>query len=236
MARRRRPILKLAATAVALAAASAVFWLGLLPQWASPFPRLDLATPSQWFVDFRLASMRRDRGACAATLRPPVITAKPLVDFAGKDGCGWTNAVAVSAAGGAALSAPQLTCEAAAALALWVEHEVQPLAEKHLGSRVSHIATMGTYACRNIIGRRFLGNVRSQHATANAIDIAGFRLAGGNTVSVKRDWSGDDAKARFLKDVHGRACAYFRVVLGPEFNAAHRDHFHFDRGPMWRCK
>ncbi|MFN3867555.1 MAG: extensin family protein [Hyphomicrobiaceae bacterium] len=235
MARPRRPIPQLAAAALVVAA-SAVFWFGLVPQSWSPFPRLDLATPSQWFVDVRLASLRRDRGACAAIFRSPVATTKPLVDFAGKDGCGWTNAVAVSSAGGAALSAPQLTCEAAAALALWVEHEVQPLAAQHFGSRVTHIATMGTYACRNIIGRRFLGNVRSQHATANAIDIAGFRLASGGTIGIKRDWNGEAAKARFLRDAHRGACRYFRVALSPEFNEAHRDHFHFDRGPLWRCK
>jgi hypothetical protein len=26
------------------------------------------------------------------------------------------------------------------------------------------------------------------------------------------------------------------VVLGPEYNAAHHDHFHLDRGPLMRCK
>jgi hypothetical protein len=25
-------------------------------------------------------------------------------------------------------------------------------------------------------------------------------------------------------------------VLGPEYNAAHHDHFHLDRGPLMRCK
>ena len=46
----------------------------------------------------------------------------------------------------------QLTCEAAAALALWVEHEVQPLAVSTFGSRVAGIEDMGTYSCRNMIG------------------------------------------------------------------------------------
>ncbi|MEM8574903.1 MAG: extensin family protein [Pseudomonadota bacterium] len=32
----------------------------------------------------------------------------------------------------------------------------------------------------------------------------------------------------FLKTIHGDACKMFWTVLGPESNAAHRDHFHFD--------
>ena len=32
----------------------------------------------------------------------------------------------------------------------------------------------------------------------------------------------------FLKTIHGDACKMFWTVLGPEANAAHRDHFHFD--------
>lgn len=34
--------------------------------------------------------------------------------------------------------------------------------------------------------------------------------------------------AAFLRAVHGDACKTFETVLGPEANAAHKDHFHFD--------
>ena len=33
-----------------------------------------------------------------------------------------------------------------------------------------------------------------------------------------------------------RACRYFRVAIGPEFNEAHWNHLHFDRGIFARCK
>jgi hypothetical protein len=33
-----------------------------------------------------------------------------------------------------------------------------------------------------------------------------------------------------------RACKYFRVAIGPEFNAAHWNHLHLDRGVFERCK
>jgi hypothetical protein len=26
------------------------------------------------------------------------------------------------------------------------------------------------------------------------------------------------------------------VVLGPDYNAAHRNHFHLDMGPWWVCR
>jgi hypothetical protein len=37
-----------------------------------------------------------------------------------------------------------------------------------------------------------------------------------------------DEAAAFLRAVHGDACKTFETVLGPEANAAHKDHFHFD--------
>ena len=35
-------------------------------------------------------------------------------------------------------------------------------------------------------------------------------------------------KAAFLRAIHGRACAIFGTVLGPDANYAHRHHFHLD--------
>lgn len=237
MAKRRHRFAKLLVAALVAAGVFASFWLGLVPQRWSPFAPLSLSEPSQWFVDLRLAALRRDRALCRASLIGPAISAQPIDDQPIKDGCGWQNAVSVSAAGGARINAAQLTCEAAAALALWMQHEVQPAAMRTLGSRVTALDTLGTYACRNIIGSRALTAFRSQHATANAIDISAFRFADGRSVSLARDWSGgDQRKSEFLRLVHARACAYFRVALSPDFNAAHRDHFHFDRGLMWRCK
>ena len=95
---------------------------------------------------------------------------------------------------------------------------------------------MGVYSCRNIIGSKFWVTRRSEHAKANAVDIGAFRLKNGSTISVRKHWKGTGKKAQFLRAVHLGACRYFRVVLGPEFNRAHHDHFHFDRGPLWRCK
>ena len=55
-----------------------------------------------------------------------------------------------------------------------------------------------------------------------------------------RDWDSADArKAAFLRDIRDGACGMFTTVLSPDYNAAHRDHFHLDqanRGMMgWRA-
>jgi len=146
------------------------------------------------------------------------------------------NAVRLSQVGGAELGAEPLTCEMAAALALWVEYEVQPLALAVFGARVTGLQDMGTYSCRNIIGNRKWANMRSQHARANAVDIGGFKLEDGQQISVAGDWKGHDREARFLHAVHQRACRYFRVAIGPDFNPAHWNHLHLDRGPLTRCQ
>ncbi len=153
-----------------------------------------------------------------------------------ENGCGWTNAVRLVSAGGVRASYDKIACETAVALALWLEHEVQPLAAELLGQRVAAVRSFGSYACRNIRGNPLWGHRRSEHATANAADIAGFTLADGRTVGVRSHWQSTGAEGRFLREAHARACRYFRAALGPGYNAAHRDHFHLDRGPFSRCR
>ncbi len=214
----------------------ASFWFGIVPQRLSPFAPLSLDQPAQWFVDPKLAALRRDPTLCQAVLKAPHVDAVPIADVPIQNGCGTRNSVRMSVAGGARLPADRITCEMAAALALWVEYEVQPAAQLLLGQRVQALTQMGTYSCRNIIGNAFWKGVRSQHSTANAIDIGGFTLADGRQISVLKGWPGSSAESQFLREAHKRACRYFRVSLGPEFNASHKDHFHFDRGPLWTCR
>ena len=46
---------------------------------------------------------------------------------------------------------------------------------------------------------------------------------------VKNGWDGGSrAERQFLRVVHGSACRRFATVLGPEYNAAHRDHLHLE--------
>ncbi len=218
------------------AALFAAFWLGLVPQRFSPLAPINLNEANSYFLNMRLAALKGDANLCHAVLKTPLIEAHAIQDEPIKNGCGWKNAVRMSHAGGAKLSADKVTCEMAAALTMWLEHEVQPAAERHFSMRVTNVKHMGTYACRNIAGSKFWKDFRSQHATASAIDIESFTLSDGRSISILRHWKGDAPEARFLHDIHKRACRYFRVAIGPDFNAAHANHFHFDRGALKSCR
>lgn len=212
-----------------------VFRQGVIPAKWSPLPRASLDNPLPLLIDWQLSELRHDRDLCRAVLQGPNVNATQVPPVPLRDGCGMPNGVRLSSAGGARLSADRLSCEADAALAIWMTHEVQPLALTLLGQRVTAVQHVGTYSCRNIVGNPLLKNFRSEHATANAIDISGFTLADGRTITVRQNWTGDGPEATFLKAVHERACRYFRVALSPEYNRAHHDHFHFDRGIFSRC-
>ena len=213
-----------------------VFRQGLLPAHLTPLPRLDLRNPLPVIVDWQLAELRYDRRLCREMIgADDVIEARPIGDRPLKDGCGWINAVRVSKAGGASLGVGRVTCQVAGAVALWVEYVVQREALRIFGARVVQIDNLGTYSCRNIVGNQFWQGRRSEHATANAIDIAGFRLDNGERISILRDWKSGGKKEEFLRAVHRGGCRYFRVALSPDFNPAHRDHFHFDRGLLYTC-
>jgi hypothetical protein len=130
--------------------------------------------------------------------------------------------------------APVMTCRAALSFALWERHALQPAAREILGSEVAAIDHYGTYSCRRIYGR---GEGRvSEHAAANAFDVAGFRLKDGRRVTVAADWADEGEEGRFLRAVRDGACRTFSAVLGPEYNAAHRDHLHLDRGRYSVCR
>lgn len=196
---------------------------------------VDLSRPSSFFLDRRLADLKGDRVLCRRVLAQPYVETVETADAATGEGCGWTNSVRVTSAGGARLTADKLTCELVAALALWIGSEVQPEAQRRFGLQVATIQHRGGYACRNVRGSQ-LAHRRSEHAAANALDIYGFALADGRQISVLKHWTTSGPEAEFLAAIHARACRYFRVAIGPAYNAAHRDHFHYDRGAATTCR
>jgi hypothetical protein len=81
---------------------------------------------------------------------------------------------------------PTVTCDMVAAMKRWLDEDVQPLAHRHLGASVIRIETMSSYSCRNAYGRAT--SKLSEHARANAIDLAAFVTARGQTAVVLADW------------------------------------------------
>lgn len=151
-----------------------------------------------------------------------------------ENGCGYPDGVLLTRSGISYGGAVLLRCPAAIALVMWERHALQPAAEAAFGRRVASVQTFGTFSCRNVYGREY--GRRSQHATANAIDVAGFAVPGGPNVSVRRDWASAGASGQFLRAARDGACRFFGTVLSPEYNAAHADHLHLDMGPWMICR
>ena len=77
----------------------------------------------------------------------------------------------------------------------------------------------------------------SEHAFGNALDVAGFTLADGRTITVKNGWHGSPEEQGFLHDVQLYACQTFTTVLAPGYNPEHYNHIHVDlmrRRPGYR--
>lgn len=236
MRRGRLAAAALAGAAVLLALAVAGVWRGVVPvpdRW-NPWAPLDLRQPPNLLAGWKLWRLQREPALCEAALATADLAFERVPDRESAEGCGLENVVRVSRSGVAFSSSFLVTCRMAAGLALFERHRLQPAAARALGQPVARIDHLGSYACRNI-GSGATGR-RSQHATANAFDIAGFVLRDGTRVSVARDWDGAGPKGRFLREARDGACDIFRVVLGPEYNAAHRDHFHLDMGGFGLCR
>ncbi|SCY67211.1 Extensin-like protein C-terminus [Microvirga guangxiensis] len=220
-----------------LAILSCLIWAGMVavPRHLNPFAPLHIADEVNWLTRIKLSRLEGDGSQCLAVLENSDVSYKPIADRRSDDGCGLSNAVEIAGASRAVSRSFTASCPLAVAWAMFDEHVVGPAARRHLGQDVARMIHAGTYACRNI-NHRAQGR-RSEHATANAIDIAGFVLADGREVDVKRDWEGEDQRrAAFLRAVRDGACRFFDVVLSPDYNEAHHDHFHFDMGSYRACR
>lgn len=143
--------------------------------------------------------------------------------------CGIARPVTLTqAAPGVAMSPPQpLRCEAALALARWVNRSVLPAARALPQRRgLMAIEQAPSYACRR---RNNLPTGKpSEHSLGNAADIAGFRFRSGPPVMLRpRDGAGTNAAA-FQRAIRRAACEEFTTVLGPGADAYHANHLHLD--------
>ncbi|MBT2295396.1 extensin-like domain-containing protein [Pseudomonas fluorescens] len=208
-------------------------WLAVPPQW-NPWAPLDVNVPPNLLTRYKLMALRNDPQLCDQALATSGLRATRQADSSPQASCPLSNVLRVQG-GEVALSSSFLaSCPLAVAFALFERHALQPAALATYGQKVARVDHLGSFACRNLYGRE--SGARSQHATASALDIAGFRLADGRSVSVLKDWPKDNTHGQFLRQVRDGACDMFSVVLSPDYNAAHRNHFHLDVGPWWICR
>lgn len=185
---------------------------------------------------------RTETRQCIAALAQAQVQFTPVPDQTFGAGCSQLGSVRLStislsdaprgASDLAISNIGPVRCELAQRFAGWAQFGIARAAEQMLGSPLVRIETMGSYSCRTIAGSARL----SQHAHANAIDIAAFVLADGRRISVKQGWNGTNQERAFLRTIHASACKRFGTVLGPNYNAAHHDHLHVDMSGQGYCR
>lgn len=203
-----------------------LFWRAL-----NPDAPVGLATPLQ----LTRVSLSPSSTCEALALGASEFDSTPAPPKDGPQICGWSAARYVAARGAARLTPSKATMQCPLALGshIWTG-ELNRSAQKIFSKDIVKIHHAGTYSCRRQRGNS--SGAWSEHAFANAWDITGFTLEGGEVISVLKDWDGEADKKRFLRAARKSACRIFRVTLTPDFNAAHADHFHVDMGPQKSCR
>ena len=203
-----------------------------------PWRPLDIDERAGFATDIKLAAVRIGPEAWCQRLvaGSAKLEARDLDALDDNDGCGWPTAMHLESSSGVTLSgnsAYAMRCPLAAGAHIWItsiDHRARDL----LGSGLARVHHAGTYSCRRMYNRP--SGRMSQHAYANAWDVTGFQLEDGRVISVEKHWRAGGPLQDFLRAVRDDACSVFRVVLGPDYNAQHNDHFHVDMGYGLRCK
>ncbi len=207
-----------------------------LPDHWNPLRPLQVAAPVTPLTDWKLSQTAANPQACLVALKQAARISSQTEFATDNPNCGVEVPVTLSHIGGASLGTLETACATALRLAMWERHGVQPAARAAFGADVTEILDQGSYNCRPM--RTTSGNSTrwSTHATADAIDVRGFRLTGGDTVILLRDWDGVGNKGAFLRNVHQASCRWFKTTLGPDYNALHADHFHLQSRGWGTCR
>ncbi len=202
----------------------------------NPFAPLDLNAAPNFVSRLKVRALGHNAAFCRDALsRTPSNTAF-LTDFGHSENCHIRNRTRVGALSSARMKPMVTTCEMAARLYLWERHALQGAARRHFGTGVAQIHHFDSYSCRGMRTGTGTSSRMSEHATANAVDISGFTLADGRRISLISGWSGDKATAEFLREARDGLCDWFNLVLSPDYNALHADHFHADMGRWPGCR
>ncbi|MBA2780963.1 extensin family protein [Billgrantia kenyensis] len=223
---------------LAVAAALAWWqWEEHIPHHWHPWAPLSVDDPLTPVTKWKLHRLADDREGCLAALETApedALSMMPLDDHEPVQGCPLENVVRIHASEVEFNASFVARCPLALAWVMYERQRLQPAAEAHFGSRVARVEHYGSFACRNVYGRAE-GRL-SEHATAEALDVAAFHLEDGRRITLLDHWEGEDPRADFLRDARDGACDLFGNVLGPDYNLAHADHFHFGMRGFRLCR
>ncbi len=165
---------------------------------------------------------------CRKKLDRMGVVYRELPPIFGSGDCGITHPVEVSRLGGGVKMQPAatLTCEMAETVARWSKKELVPAARLRYFSGIDTIHQASSYSCRWIKGRT--GGTLSEHGKGQALDIAQITLNNGKDIVIRKKAFWKFREKGLLQSVRSDGCDYFSTVLGPGYDADHKDHFHFD--------
>lgn len=186
---------------------------------------------------YKLQRLSHDPAACLAVMQRA--SQQGFVQFRSappqQGDCPIEQPLRVSGFGEVSVSSSFLaSCPMAVSSTVFVVNSHQALLQAGINSRLSRIAHVGSYACRNIYHRQ-QGRL-SEHATAEAWDISGFQLANGQWLMVGKNWRQPTEAAAGLHALWREGCATFGNTLGPDYNAAHAEHFHLGMRGAGYCR
>ncbi|WP_348935104.1 extensin family protein [Aquabacter sp. CN5-332] len=131
-------------------------------------------------------------------------------------------------------SAVTVRCTLALELASWIRDDLAPLIKRH-GTVLARVTGVGGHACRPRNGQA--GAQISEHASGNAFDLLGLKLADGRAIELSQ---ADATTLEIREEVRKSACARFFTVLGPGADSSHANHVHLDlrqrRGGFRMCQ
>jgi len=174
-------------------------------------------------------SMPADEAACRRELDRLGVVWQDLPPINDGGACRIDHPIKVSAlSGGIRMSPPAtLNCQMALAFARWTRNELAPAARLRYLSGIHTIHQGSSYSCRRIAGT----NTPSAHSRGNALDVMSIDLDNGRKIDVRKPGFFAFRQRSLLNTVRADGCSYFTTVLGPGYNADHRNHFHFDLMP-----
>ncbi len=198
-----------------------------------PLAVYDQVTP---LTGWKLRRAANDPQTCLAVLQSAATIAEISPITSENPNCGAATGLTITGVAGTGIRDLQTSCAVALRLAMWTRHGVQPAALAILGQDLESIQHQGSYNCRRMRTSSGGSSRWSTHATAEAIDVRGFRLADGARIALIDNWDDGTSKGAFLKAVHAAACKWFVTTLGPDFNRLHADHFHLQARGWGTCR
>ena len=206
-----------------------------LPAAWNPMQPLQISDPVTPITSWKLSRAAADGEICRAVLQGAAGW-QNLPDLTTSEQCHIRDRISLRTVGQTQVAPFETRCAIALRMAMWEEHTLQPAAQEFFGTQLTGIDHFGSYSCRRLRTTSGPSARMSTHATADAIDIAGFRLADGRSLRLLDHWNGNTTSASFLRAARDGACKWFSLTLSPDYNRLHADHFHLQSTGWGLCR